>query len=95
MKPLVSHTIPDYIIETVLNDDRTKFDAFKEAVSESRTDATQYIQALKGMIFLSEAEESKHLKKYDQKKVQFQLHSKHDQVFKVEINVRFHFIIQR
>lgn len=71
MKSLLPHSIPENISDIVFRKDDEKFEALKEIVEDARWNEVNYIHAFKAMIFLTELEESKNLKKYDLKMLLF------------------------
>lgn len=93
MNPLVAHCIPEDFFDIEANNNDEKFGVFKESVQQARTSVQQYVNAFKGMLYMSETVESKHLTHYRLTNVKIIKHSRLDQTVKVKYDVSVIFLV--
>lgn len=89
--PLAEHCIPDDAFDIENNNNHDKFNEFQVTIQQARINEEQYLRALKGMIFLNEAAESKHLSQYRMTNVTILKYSNLNHTVKVKYDVSFMF----
>lgn len=91
MKPLFEHCIPNNFWEIGANDNVEELSVFKKSIENPRTSEEQYTHAFKGMIFMNEAVEAKHISEFNLTNVKVFKDSRIKQTVKVKYDVSLSF----
>lgn len=91
MNPLENHSIPEEYFDIEVNKNEERFADFCKTVQNPRMCQQKYVRFFESLIYFTEANESKHLRKSKLEKVKIYPHSNVDQVVKIEYDVGLNF----
>lgn len=84
MKPLPIHHIPEDFYDIQIYGNDIKFNIFKQSIQLARTNEEQYVNAFKGMLFMTECIESKDLAQFNLKNTKILKHPRLNRVVKIK-----------